>query len=202
MGFVEAIKSGSLKLSTFSGRATRSEYWYFYLFCSLVCMAIYLVLGVIFPSVDLPSSPAVFLTLSISFRRMHDIGKPGWLSLVSVPCAVLIGVSFAAAQNGSYLYLCGVIISVGFLIYYLILLCKDSQPGTNQYGPNPKEIQVEQKTVVSKVQTEVNGADEITPTAAENSPSTIIPPVEFCKQCGAKRENNSRFCVHCGTKFE
>lgn len=54
-------------------------------------------------------------TIAVSVRRMHDIGKSGWWVLIAfVP---LIG-----------------------WIWYLILCCTDSQPGDNQYGPNPKNI--------------------------------------------------------------
>ena len=40
MGFVDAIKSGYSKYATFSGRASRSEFWYFYLFCALVDLVV------------------------------------------------------------------------------------------------------------------------------------------------------------------
>ena len=60
-------------------------------------------------------SIAVFLPgMAVSVRRLHDIGKSGWLLLV------------------------GLIPIIGFL-YLLVLYCHDSQPGTNQWGENPKQ---------------------------------------------------------------
>ena len=53
-------------------------------------------------------------SLALSVRRLHDIGKSGWWMLISL------------------------IPLVGPLIV-LFFMVKDSQPGTNEYGPNPKE---------------------------------------------------------------
>jgi uncharacterized membrane protein YhaH (DUF805 family) len=52
-------------------------------------------------------------SLAVMIRRLHDIGKSGWWFFISfIP---LIG-----------------------SIWLLVLLVTDSQPGENQYGPNPK----------------------------------------------------------------
>ena len=53
-------------------------------------------------------------SLALSVRRLHDTGKSGWWMLISL------------------------IPLVGPLIV-LFFMVKDSQPGTNEYGPNPKE---------------------------------------------------------------
>lgn len=52
-------------------------------------------------------------SIAVSVRRMHDIGKSGWMLLVGlIP-----------------------VIGVLILLYFTVL---DSQPGNNEYGPNPK----------------------------------------------------------------
>jgi len=114
----------------FNGRARRAEYWYYCLFStiiSIVCMILDKILGTTV-SMDLTGQGVTelpygyfffgyaILTLlpgfGVSVRRLHDIGKSGWwILLVLVPC---IG-----------------ILLIGFLV-------KNSQPGDNQYGPNPK----------------------------------------------------------------
>lgn len=53
-------------------------------------------------------------SLALSVRRLHDTGKSGWWMLITL------------------------IPLVGPLIM-LFFMVKDSQPGTNEYGPNPKE---------------------------------------------------------------
>ena len=64
------------KYVDFSGRATRSEYWYFFLMNFLVSLA----LG--FLGLDaLSSIYALFVLIpgwAVFFRRMHDIGRSGW----------------------------------------------------------------------------------------------------------------------------
>jgi len=57
---------------------------------------------------------AVFVPgLAVSVRRLHDIGKSGWYYFI-------------------------ILIPIAGPIWFLVLMCTDSQPGDNQYGPNPK----------------------------------------------------------------
>ena len=114
MSFVTAVSTCFRKYADFSGRASRSEYWFFTLFCSLVSSALSMILGEQALLVGLFSLATLVPTLAATWRRMHDIGKAGrWVFLSLVPI-------------------------VGFIIV-LIWCCKDSQPGENAYGPNPKE---------------------------------------------------------------
>lgn len=54
-------------------------------------------------------------SIAICVRRLHDIGKSGWW------------------------YLLGLVPIVGWIIL-IIWFIRDSQPGDNQWGPNPKGI--------------------------------------------------------------
>jgi uncharacterized membrane protein YhaH (DUF805 family) len=101
IGFVDAIKRGFKKYATFSGRASRSEYWWWYLFTFLT----YLVLGLLTYVVGITTSrdggrtpgllalPLIILfaafalgiivpTLALNVRRLHDAGYSGWLVLL------------------------------------------------------------------------------------------------------------------------
>jgi uncharacterized membrane protein YhaH (DUF805 family) len=112
------------KYAEFSGRARRKEYWMFALFNVLICLAA-MILGVILMKVSdglgifidvllgLYGLAVLIPGLAVSVRRLHDSGKSGWLILI---CLVPF---------------------VGGLIV-LILMLLDSQPGANEYGPNPK----------------------------------------------------------------
>lgn len=119
MSFVDAIKSCFSQYVGFSGRARRSEFWYFTLF-DVIVSAVLSTLGqvtgqqTIFAVISGIFALAILLpALAVSIRRLHDIGKSGWFVLLSlIPC-------------------------VGSIIL-LIWHCKDSDPGDNQYGPNPK----------------------------------------------------------------
>jgi len=53
-------------------------------------------------------------SLAVAVRRLHDAGKSGWFLLIAL--IPLIGG-----------------------IWLIVLLAKDGEPGTNKWGPNPKE---------------------------------------------------------------
>jgi len=124
MTFSQAVSSVLLnKYATFSGRARRSEYWWWYLFVTIV----FVVAGIIDQAVGFTYSDLtigggwlatiagiVFLVpnLAVAVRRLHDTGRTGWWLLI------------------------GLIPLVGFivLIYFFVL---DSE-NDNQYGPYPK----------------------------------------------------------------
>ncbi len=136
MGFGQAIKSGFANYATFTGRARRAEFWLFYLFTVFVGIfgigLVILTAVVAFSTVQPGSSPGAgpliayfialglymigMLALSIPIyaawaRRLHDMGQTGhWLWL-----------NFA---------------SLG--IVPLVMAFMDSQPGPNQWGPDPK----------------------------------------------------------------
>ena len=102
----------------FSGRARRSEYWFFYLFNLLIIFGIITVgVGInseIFMGLYFLYLIAVIIpNLSVTVRRLHDTGKSGWMILISL--IPLIGP-----------------------IWLFVLLVTDSQPGDNKWGPNPK----------------------------------------------------------------
>ncbi|MCH5245682.1 MAG: DUF805 domain-containing protein [Muribaculaceae bacterium] len=112
--YVEVLKN----YVNFSGRARRSEYWYFALFNAIISIVLTLVGNMIDPSVGKGLSYlyalAVFLPgLGVAIRRMHDIGKSGWYLLLSL-------------------------IPIVGCIILIIWFCKDSQPGENNWGANPK----------------------------------------------------------------
>lgn len=107
----------------FKGRARRKEYWMFVLFNFIFAVAAMLLdnlFGITFG--DIPYGPiyalyglAMFIPgLAVLVRRLHDGGKSGWMFLVSL--IPLIG-----------------------SIWLIVLLVKDSEPGTNKWGPNPKD---------------------------------------------------------------
>ena len=115
MSFTEAVQVCIAKIMTFEGRARRSEYWYFALFVGIVSALINRLLG---PHNGIGTVISIALslaTLSAGVRRLHDIGKSGWWILLHF-------VPF-----------------IGWIIL-LVWFIKDSEPGDNQYGPNPKGI--------------------------------------------------------------
>ena len=98
MTFGESIKTCFSKSAVFSGRASRSEYWWWFLF---------LVLGTIAASIVSDTVSALFSlatvvpSLAVGCRRLHDIDKSGWFQLLNlIPVIGWIIVVYWAVQEG------------------------------------------------------------------------------------------------------
>ena len=86
MDFVQAIKSCLGQYATFTGRASRSEFWWFFLFQLLVMAAT----GMLGDVINGIASLALLLpALAVGARRLHDIGRTGWWQLL-----LLTGIGF------------------------------------------------------------------------------------------------------------
>jgi uncharacterized membrane protein YhaH (DUF805 family) len=116
MSFPDAVRSALTQYATFSGRARRSEYWFFYLavavayfVASFVDQALglnYVLYGVVVLALFLP-------TLAVGARRLHDTNRSGWWLLI------------------------GLVPLVGAIVL-IVFFVQDSHQGVNQYGPSPK----------------------------------------------------------------
>jgi uncharacterized membrane protein YhaH (DUF805 family) len=120
--FVRAFE----KQSVFSGRARRSEFWFFTLFTCIIQFGVAILVSlaqqylydgesnliVFFINCAMPSFLAYAVTfmpgLAVAIRRMHDCGKSGWYLLIPV-------------------------------YGWIVLPCTAGTPGPNQYGPDPKQ---------------------------------------------------------------
>ncbi len=91
MSFTESIQVCFSKFFNYNGRAIRSEYWYFYLFFTIVIFAASLIEEIFLFDSYLyeygPLSNTVSLILIIPAinactRRLHDVGRSGWWQLL------------------------------------------------------------------------------------------------------------------------
>ena len=104
------------KYAVFSGRARRKEYWMFLLFNVLIAIGLGIIEAVIGTGGLLGAvySLAVLIpSIAVTVRRLHDTSRTGWWILI-------------------------VLVPVVGTIILLIFMVLDSQPGDNEYGPNPK----------------------------------------------------------------
>jgi uncharacterized membrane protein YhaH (DUF805 family) len=113
MGFTQAIASGFSKYVTFSGRAARSEFWYWVLFTVLASVILSVVDGMVFgmgqDSVGvlggLFSLGTILPSIAMAVRRLHDTDRSGWwYLLIFVPIIgwiILIIWYATAGQSGS-----------------------------------------------------------------------------------------------------
>ena len=79
MNFGQAISGCLSKYATFSGRASRPEFWRFFLFQILISLAASM-LGETINS--LVALGLLLPALAVGTRRLHDIGKSGWWQLI------------------------------------------------------------------------------------------------------------------------
>ena len=79
MTFLQAVQSCLGQYATFSGRAARSEYWWFLLFQVLV-MGIFSLLGE--TVYGIAALLLLLPALAVGARRLHDVGRSGWWQLL------------------------------------------------------------------------------------------------------------------------
>ena len=123
MSFMSAVKSGFKNSFTMSGRASRSEYW-FWILGGVVFQIIMVVGAIILGIMDIPILPglmalAPFLlvpaSITVTVRRLHDIGMSGWMWFVAL--VPIIGA-----------------------IYLIYLLVQEGDMGENAYGAVPTNM--------------------------------------------------------------
>ena len=86
MNFQNSIKTCFQKFADFNGRASRSEFWYFYLFAILVYfISIYVAIQMpFFFAVAIIFALILFVpALAVTARRLHDTGRSGWWQLTA-----------------------------------------------------------------------------------------------------------------------
>ena len=86
-----AISTCLSKYATFTGRASRSEYWFFVLFTFIIGVAAGIISALMGSEVAGYVIQAAFWIpgLAVSIRRMHDVDKSGWFILVPIYSFIL-----------------------------------------------------------------------------------------------------------------
>jgi uncharacterized membrane protein YhaH (DUF805 family) len=139
--FGESIKICFNKFADFTGRARRSEYWWFYLFSQLVGSF----------TCGFGTLVCLIPMLAVTVRRLHDTNRSGWWAflpyiLVVIFLAVMIplGVinidmksdALTGTTLGLYIFLVLAMLVTGIML--LVFCCQDSNRYENKYGPSPK----------------------------------------------------------------
>jgi len=133
MDFTEAVRTVlTKKYATFSGRASRSEYWWFQLFYWILVTTVGLpsiIIAAVFKAaeiffficilVGLLSLATMVPIVALQVRRFHDRNMSGWWYLG----AIVVG---------------GVPV-VGFIVWLaiLVIFCMKGTDGPNRFGPDP-----------------------------------------------------------------
>lgn len=167
--FVLALR----KTCVWKGRATRTEYWSFFLFSYLAQMATRVVLQIAVVSIGLSSHEPSFLStgfsvclalvaflfmvalmwltiaqISVTIRRFHDVGFSGFWLLGFVPLIIaafslmitsmVLGVENIEIVPTPLTLILGMLIYLGYGVFFFVLTVKDSNRGPNRFGPSSK----------------------------------------------------------------
>ena len=135
MGFTESLKTCFGKYAKFDGRASRSEFWYFVLFCFVYFLVAGFLLGfsgvsdAAFDGATLVLLIPIFIpSIAVAARRLHDINQSGWMQCIFIP-------GFIADE----------FLGTGFIIYILTLglwafwFSQAGKKGKNRFGVQPKK---------------------------------------------------------------
>ena len=161
VGFGTAIALYFRNYVNFRTRSTRSEYWYAYLFTSLIrlcCTIVDFALPV--KAFSLIATLTFFLpSLSIAYRRFHDTGRSGtiplikliasglWSAAVTVSIMLLIAAVFGVGDDDNNFWLVALafiaallagIVPLALNIWQMVICCFASEPKPNKYGREPR----------------------------------------------------------------
>ena len=123
MPFMDAMKSGFKNSFSLSGRASRSEYWFWVLGGNIFFMVMFIG-SIILAIIDIPVLPALMAlapillvpgSITLVVRRLHDLGMSGWMWFVAL--VPLIGA-----------------------IYLIYLFVQEGDAGENAYGAVPTNM--------------------------------------------------------------
>ena len=135
MGFVESIKICFGKYAKFDGRASKSEFWYFFLFCFIFMFVGGFLLGLSGASQAGIDGAILFLmipifipSIAVAARRLHDINQSGWMQCIFIPGF------FADMLMGT-----GYVIYIMTLALYAFWFSQAGKKGKNKFGAQPKK---------------------------------------------------------------
>ena len=131
-----AISTCFKKYFDFTGRASKSEFWYFVLFVFILLFGAGVLLGIFMPnntSYDQIVAWVIYLPLivplvAVTARRIHDFGMSGWMQCIFIP-------GFMADE----------FLGTGYVIYivtfaiWAIYCSQGATKGKNRFGLKPKK---------------------------------------------------------------
>ncbi len=131
MGPFEAVVSVFTKPITISGRASRAEYWWFVLFCTLVSFAV-----IAFDVARVLNNPSLARTIDIEGDLTGAFAFASvWWTILTVPPYISV-----AVRRLHDIGLSGLMVFIPFVpvigsIVFFVLMVWPGQSVNNQYGP-------------------------------------------------------------------
>ena len=173
MTFGESVKTCFRKYFVFRGRASRSEFWWFQLFVLVVGIALSFIDSALFGQTtnrildddlfergdisasfysifpgrmfeDIFDLATLMPTLTVSARRLHDIGKTGWWQVIPFAGLLLMAPGFYMVIVGepsgpaTFSLAIGALVALVLFIMLIVWYCRDSERGANRFGESSK----------------------------------------------------------------
>lgn len=128
--------------AVFKGRASRREYWMFFLMNFIVAFALGFVGGIIGDSGLLGGiyNLAVLIPgIAVAARRLHDTNRSGWWMVAPIAPIFIGAIALAVGQQvlGGLFIVLGVLAMIGVIVLY----CLKGDEGENRFGPVPAPIE-------------------------------------------------------------
>ena len=144
MNFSQSVSTCFQKYFDFKGRASRSEFWYFFLFYIITSFLVGWVIGSFVAllggsvNVLLVVLSVVFIALfipalSVTVRRFHDFGVSGWMYCAFIPPFMISGYIQDTQPS-----LAG-IIKLGTLVVFCVYVSQKPNKRKNKFGSVPKK---------------------------------------------------------------
>ncbi|MCK9795080.1 DUF805 domain-containing protein [Isoptericola sp. 4D.3] len=135
MSFPDAIKSVFSQYATFSGRARRSEFWFWYLFLVIVAAVTGILLGI----VGAASLDATTGTLGGAFYVLTSLVSLVWLALLLPTLAVMVRRLHDQDKSGFFWFMS--LIPLAGPIIMIVFYATTGTVGPNRFGQDPKVAQ-------------------------------------------------------------
>ena len=113
MNFVESIQTCYKRFFDFSGRASKSEFWWFQLYAIIIYVLVFVFQGDLVLVLSIIAIANIIPVYASGVRRLHDTNKSGWFILISI------------------------IPIIGLIVIFLLIA--DGTKGKNRFGPKPKK---------------------------------------------------------------
>ena len=113
MNLVESIQTCYKRFFDFSGRASKSEFWWFQLYAIIIYVLVFVFQGDLVLVLSIIAIANIIPVYASGVRRLHDTNKSGWFILISI------------------------IPIIGLIVIFLLIA--DGTKGKNRFGPKPKK---------------------------------------------------------------
>lgn len=159
MNMIESVKTCFRKYTDFSGRASRSEFWWFMLFCLIPMVVFEFVDFQIFSFFPEGEYTATFYTtlltslgltnglfgtlsalallapsLAVTARRLHDVNLSGWWQM-ALYGVFFLDLPFNQSSENDLMFLIPSLIMLLVILAFIVLWARKGSPDLNRYGP-------------------------------------------------------------------